>query len=73
MDSIEYKPSCKVILMSDLKSGDVFKHENELYIKAKSYKEAFSLERNEMITFVSPLIAVKKYNSKLILKEDKND
>lgn len=71
MDSIEYKPSRRVILLSDLKDGDVFKHENELYIKAKSYKEAFSLERNEMITFVSPLdIAVKKYNSKLILKEE---
>jgi hypothetical protein len=68
MDSIEYKSNRRVISLSDLKPGDVFKHENELYIKAKSYGKAFSLERNEMITFVD--IAVKKYNSKLILKEE---
>lgn len=70
MMKIKYIPNLKIINMSDLKAGDVFKYDGELFIKSKKYNEAYNIDHNCVTVFTGPSCTpVKKYEAHLTLKE----
>lgn len=67
---IEYEPNLKITNIDDLKVGDIFKYDGQLYIKSEIFNEAYSIDRNVITTFTGTgCTPVKKYVGKLILME----